>query len=253
MQLNIHRYYLPASLQNFNHLVWSAEAKTAAVVDPFDWPAALDQAQRLGVSITEIWLTHGHGDHTRGVPHDFTGPVRGHPSNANGLVNHPYDHAQQFEFAGARVHVLVTPGHIADHLCFFIPSAPALLAGDTLFNAGVGNTRSGDPLTLFDSIQQLRKLPNETQVFNGHDYFLNNLRFTESVVGSTPETRHWIQMCESSNPDTRPITTLADESSYNLFLQTSDQRLWARLTELGYDVTSPETAFVALRQLRDQW
>ena len=253
MQLNVHRYYLPDSLQNFNHLVWSTEMREAAVVDPFNWQAALDQASSLGVTISEIWLTHGHGDHIAGVPSTFEGPVRGHPDITRCNITHPYHSASSFQFAGARVEVLVTPGHIADHLCFFLPHLPALLAGDTLFNAGVGNTRSGDPQTLFKSIQQLRALPAHTQLYNGHDYFLTNLKFTESVNGHTETTQHWIQRCETTTPDTRPISTLGDEATYNLFLRTDDEALWQTLKEQGLSVNSSESAFIALRGLREQW
>ncbi|MFY0665629.1 MAG: hypothetical protein JXQ97_13470 [Natronospirillum sp.] len=253
MQLNVHRYYLPESLQNFNHLVWSTTTREAAVVDPFNWQAALDEAAALDVAISEIWLTHGHGDHVAGVPTEFDGPIRGHPDITRCNITHPYKAPTVFDFAGARIEVLVTPGHIMDHLCFFLPDTPALLAGDTLFNAGVGNTRSGDVHTLYQSIQQLRALPAQTALYNGHDYFLTNLKFTESVVGATDKTQHWIEKCESSTPATRPISTLGDEATYNLFLRTDDESLQSLLRQQGHKVDSAESAFIALRSLRDQW
>ncbi|MFC4366746.1 hydroxyacylglutathione hydrolase [Salinispirillum marinum] len=254
MALKVQRYFLPESFQNYNHLVWSAEHKTAAVIDPFDWAAAEHEAQQLGVHLQEIWLTHGHGDHIRGVPANFSGRIIGHVDLASQLnITQPVDQATSFEFAGERIEVLLTPGHIPDHICFFLPNVPALIAGDTLFNAGVGNTRSGDTPTLYRSIQRLKKLPAETQVYNGHDYFLTNLKFTESVVGSTEITRHWISQCEKATPDTRPITTIGDELQYNLFLNTEREEIIKSLDKQGFKTDSSESTFAALRNLRDQW
>lgn len=254
MALKVHRYFLPNSLQNYNHLVWSMEHKSAAVIDPFDWAAAEHEAQQLGVQIQEIWLTHGHGDHIRGVPASFSGRMIGHVDLASQLnITHPIHRASRFEFADECVDVLLTPGHIPEHICFFLPELPALIAGDTLFNAGVGNTRSGDTPTLFRSIQQLKQLPAETQIYNGHDYFLTNLKFTESVVGSTALTREWISQCEKTTPDTRPITTLGDELQYNLFLNTENEELIKSLDKQGLKTNSSESTFISLRSLRDQW
>ena len=57
---------------------------------------------------------------------------------------------------------------------------PALFSGDTLFNAGAGNCHNGgNPEDLYATfVDQLARLPDDTQVYPGHDYIENNLRFT---------------------------------------------------------------------------
>lgn len=249
MTIQVHRYYVPDSLNNYNHLV-IADGK-AACVDPFNWTLAKQTANRLNVEIVEIWLTHGHGDHVAGVPEDFQGPIKGHPDITRCNVTDPISEPGNFDFADHRIEVLVTPGHTFDHLCFFILEIPALIAGDTLFNAGVGNTRSGDTDTLYRSIQTLKALPGNTQLYNGHDYLPTNIRFTESVIGETELTWQWHQRCEQSTADNRPITTLADEHDINLFLQT-DQRPLKTALGLG-DTASDQDVFRTLRARRDQW
>ena len=57
---------------------------------------------------------------------------------------------------------------------------PRLFAGDTMFNAGAGHCKGGGhPNALYDTFSgQLDKLPDETLIYPGHDYILNNLEFT---------------------------------------------------------------------------
>ncbi|MEX0584334.1 MAG: MBL fold metallo-hydrolase [Natronospirillum sp.] len=249
MALSVHRYYVPDSLQNYNHLVVAGQ--TAACVDPFDWPLAQREAALLGTEISEIWITHGHHDHTAGVPSDFSGLIRGHPDISRCQITAPINADDSFQFAGHRVEVLTTPGHTFDHLCFYLPEIPAVLVGDTLFNAGVGNTRGGDVDVLFDSILKLTQLPAQTQVYNGHDYMPTNVAFTQSITGATAVTAHWQQRCEQTTAATRPITTLADEHELNLFLRLAEPDVTQALNLPPN--TSPREVFRSLRKRRDQW
>lgn len=249
MTLQVHRFYVPDSLQNYNHLVIASGM--AACVDPFNWSLVQETAARLGVTISEIWLTHGHGDHVAGVPGDFAGVIRGHPDITRCRVSEPISTDGEFYFADQRVQVLTTPGHTFDHLCFFLPDTPALIAGDTLFNCGVGNTRSGDTDVLYESISKLDALPGATAVYNGHDYMPTNLAFTESIVGATDLTTAWKRRCEQTTPESRPITTLDDERAQNLFLRLSDSTLRRQL-DIPAEA-SDSAVFSALRQRRDQW
>ena len=249
MTLKVQRFYVPDSLQNYNHLVLANDQ--AACVDPFDWSLAQKTATSLGVTITEIWLTHGHGDHVAGVPADFAGIIRGHPDITRCQVTHPINVDSEFYFAGSPVQSLTTPGHTFDHLCFFLPDTPALIAGDTLFNCGVGNTRSGDTDVLYESILKLNTLPGKASVYNGHDYMPTNLAFTESVIGESDLSASWKQRCAATTPESRPVTTLDDERAINLFLRLSDSTLRKQL-DIPAEASNIE-AFRALRQRRDQW
>ncbi len=252
MNATVIRYFVPDSMQNYNHLVVCGDK--AAIVDPFNWHLAQELAGQHGLTIDEIWLTHGHGDHIRGVPGDFPGPVRGHPSISGCAVSHPLDDDDTFEFNGIRVEVITTPGHTFDHLCFYLPDIPALIAGDTLFNAGVGNTRSGDTGRLYRSIMKLSRLPDETLLYNGHDYLRTNLGFSASIVGAEPELNSWRERAEATSHDDRPITRLADERRINLFLRLDDPAVRNALAGNGTaELPGPEAVFHELRSRRDQW
>jgi glyoxylase-like metal-dependent hydrolase (beta-lactamase superfamily II) len=75
------------------------------------------------------------------------------------------------------VQVLHTPGHSPGECCFFIPAPtrndlPYLFTGDTIFIRDCGRTdfAGGNVLDMFDSIQQIKRLPQKTVILCGHHY-----------------------------------------------------------------------------------
>jgi len=71
-----------------------------------------------------------------------------------------------------RVDVLHTPGHTP--ACLTYVAGDAAFVGDTLFMPDFGTARcdfpGGSAETLYQSIQKILSLPDETRIFVGHDY-----------------------------------------------------------------------------------
>ena len=78
----------------------------------------------------------------------------------------------RFEIGGLTGMVLHTPGHTPACLTYVI--GDAAFCGDTLFMPDFGTARcdfpGGSAETLYDSIQKILSLPEETRIFVGHDY-----------------------------------------------------------------------------------
>ena len=83
-----------------------------------------------------------------------------------------FDHGDVFHIGQMRVDVLHTPGHTPACLTYVIEDAA--FVGDTLFMPDFGTARcdfpGGSSQTLYESIQKILALPNETKIFVGHDY-----------------------------------------------------------------------------------
>ena len=52
---------------NLNHLLVCAETRQAAIIDPFDGEFWHQVCAEHGWDLREVWLTHSHWDHTKGV------------------------------------------------------------------------------------------------------------------------------------------------------------------------------------------
>lgn len=111
-----------------------------AVVDPGSpW---VEEQQKLDARLAtlaaegrparEVWLTHGHADHTGGVAvlaaRGLT--VRAHPAIAPRLPGLAVEPLREGDLLGGRWRVFETPGHARDHVVFLDEASGALLAGD---------------------------------------------------------------------------------------------------------------------------
>ena len=83
-----------------------------------------------------------------------------------------FEHGDVFHIGQMRVDVLHTPGHTPACLTYIIEDAA--FVGDTLFMPDFGTARcdfpGGSSQTLYESIQKILALPDETKIFVGHDY-----------------------------------------------------------------------------------
>ena len=83
-----------------------------------------------------------------------------------------FDQGDVFYIGQMRVDVLHTPGHTPACLTYVIEDAA--FVGDTLFMPDFGTARcdfpGGSSQTLYESIQKILALPDETKIFVGHDY-----------------------------------------------------------------------------------
>lgn len=80
-------------------------------------------------------------------------------------------HEQVITFGDQQLTVLETPGHAAGSVCFYHEKEKIVIAGDVLFQQGIGRTDlpSGDYDLLIRSIRdQLLTLPGDVKVYCGH-------------------------------------------------------------------------------------
>lgn len=167
-------------MENFIYLIHDHATDQAAVVDPaWDVDAILALAERRGVRITDILLTHSHNDHINGIQ----GVLEQHDSQLHLLKPEAVFWGKQL--AAPRLHhggdllkvgeteieVLHTPGHTPGSACYRIDRD--LITGDTLFVFGCGrcDLSGGDPEQMFDTLRALREgLPGDTVIHPGHNY-----------------------------------------------------------------------------------
>jgi len=251
--------------RNFNYLVACPETKEALVIDPLDHNQCIQVAADRGWHIKQILNTHEHHDHIEG-----NGAVVA-ATGARILAHYKaVDRIAEVEVplkAGAVVkvgssvelQVMDTPGHTMSHICLLSKTAtPVLFSGDTLFNAGAGNCHGGGhPEELYTTFsQQLYSLPDSTLVYPGHDYIVNNLRFTLDREPSNQRAADLLDQVQSQDTNNPLVTTIELEKEINCFFRLDNPEIIAnlRLSIADFPIDpDPKRVFLALRELRNHW
>jgi hydroxyacylglutathione hydrolase len=261
----VERIWTGNAYRNFNYLIACPETGEALAIDPLDHEKCLAAARARGWEITQILNTHEHHDHTGG--NAAVVAATGAKVIAHHLAGTRIDGVDRGVKAGDVIKVgktvelecLDTPGHTMCHICLRSHTErPALFSGDTLFNAGAGNCHNGgDPGTLYETFAaQLATLPDDTQVYPGHDYIENNLKFTLDREPDNAAAQALLPRVAGHDPATSGVTTLREEKQFNTFLRLGSASLIARLRERFPDLPAQpdaKTVFVKLRELRNRW
>src|SRR6202789_2370720 len=160
------------------YLVENPEAGTGVLIDGNDeLGPLLEPAERDGIGITHILVTHPHGDHVAGLAEARqqlgNPPLVAHEATAAELdeeVETILGDGDKLDAGGLQVEALYTPGHAAGHLAFLIDRSDVFTA-DVLFKGTVGGTAAPGASGFEDlkaSVMRLMELPPETRVHPGH-------------------------------------------------------------------------------------
>src|SRR2546426_7041679 len=182
------RYYL-GCLAHASYLIGDEASRTAAVVDPQrDVDQYLADADRLGLTIRHVFLTHFHADFVAGhlELRDRAGAriYLGRRARAEYAFT-PMKDGDSVEFGHVRLTALETPGHTVESISILVHDLArdatrpyAVLTGDTLFNGDVGRPDLRAALgwsptelgrLLFESLRaKLLPLPDPTLVYPAH-------------------------------------------------------------------------------------
>ena len=251
--------------RNFNYVIACDETGEALAVDPLDYEKCLTAAKEAGWSITQILNTHEHRDHTGGnesMVRQTGARILAHKNAKDKIADMARGlGAGDIVKVGKTVEleVLDTPGHTMSHVCLLSHTdQPALLCGDTLFNAGAGNCHhGGHPAELYKTFsEQLARLPPSTLIYPGHDYIENNLRFTLNREPDNESAREMLDQLTDQDPNRALVTTLEVERQINTFFRLTSPTVIAKLREAFPDLPAKpdqRTVFLKLRELRNSW
>ena len=198
MQLAIIRMVL-GPLQNNVYLLGDEDSRNAVIIDPsFEPEKQLAAIERAGWQLRQIWLTHGHYDHTTGaaiLQHSITPPPLigmhpdafvwaagqknpvsfGVPIDPVPQVDIPFQQGQQLalnpEGGELIAEVREVPGHSPGSVLFYCPSLQVAFTGDAIFRESIGRTDlpGGNYTTLIAKIrEQVFTLPEKTTLLPGH-------------------------------------------------------------------------------------
>lgn len=248
---------LPALQDNYMYLIIDEKSKEAAIVDPVDPETVASAVKEHNVNLTKILTTHYHWDHAGGndkmVKKFENLKVYGGEDRVTAL-NCKVQHNDTFNIGSLNVRCLATPCHTTGHICYYVTgeeSPPAVFTGDTLFAGGCGRFFEGTAEQMYKAlIEVLGKLPDETKVYCGHEYTVNNLKFGNHVEPNNEailQKMEWVRSQRGQNNPTIP-STIESEKLTNPFMRVHEQSVMNHAKE-----NDPIKTMAYLRREKDNF
>lgn len=233
-------------------LAWDHEA---FVVDPGEGKPVYTFIDKHSLTLKNILITHYHEDHTGG--NEFlqkkTGcHVIGPDDERVPQLEQSVDDGEELIFGPFSIEVLSTPGHTKPHVVYFFRDLHLLFSGDLLFGGGCGRLFEGTPQEMWGSLEKIMALPDDTEIYCGHEYTLKNLQFALSIEPNNAAIKTRLEEVKNLVTEGKPTipSTLAVEKQTNPFLRVSNSKLQEALEISDID---PVIVFSHIRKLRDEF
>lgn len=248
-----------AFTDNYIWLIQSAQGQNVLIIDPGDADPVIHFVEQQGLRPVAILVTHHHHDHVGGISrlkdlYNLTvfGPQQ---ETINTLdVSLAAQTAKIIDAAFPAFQIIDTPGHTPGHISYLLENN--LFCGDTLFAGGCGRLLGGTAEQLFNSLQTLKQLTDDTNVFCAHEYTLANLQFAIAVEPNNPHLLERIAKVTALRK--QKIATvpskLHEEKRTNPFLRCEISEVKkAAEAYAGQPLNSPLAVFKVLRAWKDSF
>ncbi len=235
----------PCLSDNYGFLVRDTATGQAAAVDTPDGDAVLREIEASGWRVTMILNTHWHPDHTQGnaavkaaTGAEIVGPAE---VRRAAPLDREVGDGDEVALGETRFKVMATGGHTLGHISYYDAADHTAFVGDTLFALGCGKLLEGAPQMMWDSLQTLAALPDETTVYCAHEYTASNARFALTVDKGEALAARAAEVFAARERGAPTVpTTIGAEKAANPFLRAPEL--------VGGD---PVAAFAQVRAAKD--
>ena len=206
------------NMANYAYIIKSASA--TIIIDAAEENPIIKELENRNLTPTHILTTHHHFDHVGGnealkqkynlkivapekeflkVPGADIAAKEGEPLHIGDLT---FD-------------IISAPGHTLGHVLYYLKTENMLFTGDVLFNLCVGGLFEGTVDQMAESLEKIKKLPDSTLIFPGHEYTREAL--TPNLVSNQKFAPYLEKMFKREKGELAP-TTLGEEKQFNPYL-----------------------------------
>ena len=230
---------IPCLQDNYSYLVIDDNTNSACVIDPGEAEPIINFLKNKNINLKYILNTHHHYDHIGGnkdLKKKFGSVIVGFKEDADRIpeIDILVEDNQVWQAENFIAKIIHVPGHTSGHICFHFFREKLVFTGDTLFSLGCGRIFEGTYKEMFESLNKIKSLPEETKVYCGHEYTLNNSKFCIIYDHQNLKLKKKVEILKQQTQDRLPTipSTIKDELECNIFLRTNDLESFSKLRDL---------------------
>jgi len=230
---------IPCLQDNYTYLVIDEKNNTACVIDPSEANPVIKYLEKNKIKLKFILNTHHHYDHVGGnqkLKEKYGASIIGYKKDKERIpgIDIFVDDQETWIHENFEAKVIHVPGHTLGHICFYFTKEESIFTGDTLFSLGCGRIFEGTYSQMFNSLMRLKKLPQNTKIFCGHEYTKQNSDFCIIHDKNNKNLKIKINDVEIKLKKGLPTvpSTIKDELECNIFLRSDNIETFSKLRDL---------------------
>ena len=230
---------IPCLQDNYAYLIIDEKKNIGCVIDPSESAPIIEYLEKNKINLKFILNTHHHFDHVGGnkkLKEKYGANVIGFKGDKDKIpgIDILVDDQEIWKYESFESKIIHIPGHTLGHVCFYFYNNKSIFTGDTLFSLGCGRIFEGTYSQMYKSLKKIKDLPQDTKVFCGHEYTIQNSKFcmlhdknNENLKKKIKEVKKKLQ----NNLPTIP-STIKEELECNIFLRSNNIETFSKLRDL---------------------
>ena len=230
---------IPCLQDNYAYLIIDEKKNIGCVIDPSESAPIIEYLEKNKINLKFILNTHHHFDHVGGnkkLKEKYGANVIGFKGDKDKIpgIDILVDDQEIWKYESFESKIIHIPGHTLGHVCFYFYNNKSIFTGDTLFSLGCGRIFEGTYSQMYESLKKIKDLPQDTKVFCGHEYTIQNSKFcmlhdknNENLKKKIKEVKKKLQ----NNLPTIP-STIKEELECNIFLRSNNIKTFSKLRDL---------------------
>lgn len=230
---------IPCLRDNYSYLIINENNNDACVVDPSEAKPVIDFINKNNINLKYILNTHHHYDHIGGnkeLKEKYNATVVGFKNDAKRIpeIDVLVEDNQVWKKDNFEVKIIHIPGHTTGHIAFYFFNEKIIFTGDTLFSLGCGKIFEGTYKEMFESLSKIKNLPEDTKIYCGHEYTLQNSKFCIEHDPQNQDLQKKITKINEKLKNNVPTipSILKDEKECNIFLRAKNVESFSKLRDL---------------------
>ena len=224
---------------NYSYLIIDEVNKNACVIDPGESVPIINFIEKNNINLKYILNTHHHYDHVGGnkeLKKKYRSKVVAFKDDKDRIpeIDILVEDNQIWKEDSFEVKVYHTPGHTSGHIAFHFFKEKKIFTGDTLFSLGCGRIFEGTYEQMYSSLNKIKNLPKETEIYCGHEYTFQNSNFCISHDSKNFKLKKKIKEIKKKIKNGQPTvpSSLEEEIDCNIFLKAKNIESFSKLRDL---------------------
>ena len=224
---------------NYSYLIINKTDLSACVIDPSEAQPIINFVESNKINLKYILNTHHHYDHVGGnieLKKKYNSKVIGFVGDKDRIpgIDVLVKDNQVWEEDKFKAKIYHIPGRTIGHIAYHFFEEKKIFTGDTLFSLGCGRIFEGTYEQMFNSLNKIKKLPEDTKIYCGHEYTLQNSNFCIANDSKNFKLKNKILKIKDKLNKGIPTvpTTLIEEIECNIFLKAKDVKTFSKLRDL---------------------